>query len=194
MEKSIRWSLDPETTRSIIAVVLMIIGFILLLSVFGGAGTFGDFLIKVLRIIFGYMVLMVPLILLFFGAALFFPQRFNLRAPTIFGTVAFLVVLSAIIHLFILPESSFKVAGEGGGGGFIGYLISYIFLNIFGSNIPFFQKSLIIANFFYVKSVSQTKALPYCIIINSIMLSDYFSFRAEDFSFFWLYFFLQKFL
>ncbi|MBU2595919.1 DNA translocase FtsK, partial [Patescibacteria group bacterium] len=131
MEKSIRWSLDPETTRSIIAVILIIIGFVLLLSVFGGAGTFGNFLIRVLRIIFGYLVLLIPLVFLFFGTALFFPQRFALRAPTVLGTIAFIIILSAIIHLFVLPESSFKVAGEGGGGGFVGFLISYIFLYIF---------------------------------------------------------------
>lgn len=139
MEKSIRWSLDPETIRSILAIILIIVGFILLLSEFGGAGVFGAFLIKVLRIVFGYLVFVIPLILIVFGIAFLFPQRFVLRAPTVLGTAVSLIVLAAIIHLFILPESSFKVAGDGGGGGFIGFLISYIFLSIFN-----FWASLII--------------------------------------------------
>lgn len=139
MEKSIRWSLDPETTRSIVAIVLIIVGFILLLSVFGGAGAFGGFLVRVLRMVVGYLVFLVPLVLIAFGIGLFFPQRFVLRAPTILGTVVLIITLAAILHLFILPESSFKVAEEGGGGGFIGFLIAYIFLYIFN-----FWASLII--------------------------------------------------
>lgn len=139
MEKSIRWSLDPETTRSIIAIVLIIVGFVLLLSVFGGAGAFGEFLVRVLGMVVGYLVFLVPLVLIAFGIGLFFPQRFALRAPTILGTVALIITLAAILHLFILPESSFKVAEEGGGGGFIGFLIAYIFLYIFN-----FWASLII--------------------------------------------------
>ena len=131
MERKIRWSLDPETWRSIIAVLLVIIGFILLLSIFGGAGALGDFILRVLRIIFGYIILILPLVLLGFGIALFFPQRFALRAPTILGTIIFLVVLASIIQLFVPIQDSFKVAQSGGGGGMIGFFFSYIFLYIF---------------------------------------------------------------
>lgn len=131
MERKIRWSLDPETWRSIIAVLLVIIGFILLLSIFGGAGALGDFVLRVLRIITGYLVLILPLFFLAFGIALFFPQRFALRAPTFLGTAIFIVILASIIQLFVPLENSFKVAQSGGGGGMIGFFFSYIFLYVF---------------------------------------------------------------
>lgn len=131
MERKIRWNLDPETWRSVVGVVLLILGFILLLSVFGGAGTLGSFLIRIIRVIIGYLVLLIPLVFIFFGAAVFFPQRIALRAPTIFGTVLFLVTLASIFHLFVDPEMAFKVAQEGGGGGITGYFFSFIFLYIF---------------------------------------------------------------
>ena len=87
MERKIKWSLDPETWRSVVGVILLILGFILLLSIFGGAGALGSFLIKIIRVIIGYLVLFIPLVFIFFGIAIFLPQKIALRAPTIFGTM-----------------------------------------------------------------------------------------------------------
>ncbi len=107
--------LRPETRRGVFAVVLFLLAIITTLSAFGGAGVAGDFLYtNILRALFGFGVVLVPIFLVVFGVLLFRPVRVKLDwYEGISGIVLFVSVLG-MLHIFA-PSVT--------GGGLIGKLV-----------------------------------------------------------------------
>jgi len=92
------WTMNPDTTREIIAVVLLIIGIIVLLGLFGLAGNFGHVLIRLFINGWGILGFFVPLIFLGYGVALLWTSRFQVKPISTLGTVLAMIFLPALIY------------------------------------------------------------------------------------------------
>jgi len=125
------WGLDPETRRSIIGIVFIIISLVTGLGVLGWGGVVGDIFGYILRLLFGYISYPVPFIMLVMGTIILAPTAFEFRASSYIGIASSLIFAASIAHIFIDPNSSFEMAKEGVGGGIIGFIISYGFRYIF---------------------------------------------------------------
>ncbi len=131
VEDRLMWGLDPETRRSIIGIVFIVIGLVAGLGVLGWGGVVGDAFGYVLRLLFGYISYPVPFIMLVIGIVILAPTAFEFRASSYIGIISSLVFAASIAHIFITPANSFEMAKEGVGGGLIGFAISFGFRYIF---------------------------------------------------------------
>jgi len=95
---SIWEGMNPDTTREVMAVILLILGIIILLGLFGLAGSFGHFFIRISTDFWGILGYIVPFIFLGYGVALLLPNRFQVKRASIIGTVLILIFLPALIH------------------------------------------------------------------------------------------------
>lgn len=117
--------LGSDTWREIFAVILMIFSVVIFLGIFGSAGRFGE-LLKILDYkMFGYFIgYLFPLAVFWLGAVILFPPKGGVKLARFFGLLLFFTFMPALIHLFIPDADAKIVAGNGEGGGIIGYLVS----------------------------------------------------------------------
>jgi S-DNA-T family DNA segregation ATPase FtsK/SpoIIIE len=112
------WSIEPETTRSVISVILLILGLIIFLGMFGLAGAFGAFFIRLSVDIWGILGYLIPFIFMIFGVLLLLNREgMQIKPMTVVGAVLILVFLPALIHPF---------------GGSIGSNIRHLFESLVG--------------------------------------------------------------
>jgi len=96
--KEMDWSIEPDTARSVIAIVLLLLGVIALLGLFGLAGSFGRFFIRLSTDGWGILGYIVPFIFLGYGVALLMPNRFQVKPMSTIGAVLTMLFLPALIH------------------------------------------------------------------------------------------------
>jgi DNA segregation ATPase FtsK/SpoIIIE, S-DNA-T family len=129
--ESLDWTMNPDTTRDIAAVVLGILGLIAVLGMFNLAGSFGRFFIRTSVNGWGVIGYLIPFVFLLYGAVLLFPNRFQVKPVSVVGTVLCLLFIPALISPF----------GGGIGSGIRGLFVS--FLGTYASLIIIFALSLI---------------------------------------------------
>ena len=95
---SLDWSIDPDTTRSVVAIVLLIIGTIILLGLFGLAGSFGHFFVRLSIDGWGILGYLIPFVFLGYGVALLWQSKFTVKPVSTVGTILALIFLPALIH------------------------------------------------------------------------------------------------
>jgi len=95
--ESLDWTINPDTTREVGGVVLVILGIVVLLGVFGAAGNFGRFFSRLSTDLWGVIGYLTPFIFLFFGLAFLFPKKFQLSPYSVIGTILLLVFVPALI-------------------------------------------------------------------------------------------------
>jgi S-DNA-T family DNA segregation ATPase FtsK/SpoIIIE len=123
--------LKSDTAREMGAVLLLVISGITLLSLFGIAGQLGDVWGDFLRLMFGAVAFVIPVILIIVGVLLFYPQKFQFKFSTGLGLVLGIASLCGLFHLFVL-SSSLEAAKDGAFGGYIGYSLHLILGNLIG--------------------------------------------------------------
>ncbi|TSC93610.1 MAG: Uncharacterized protein CEN91_192, partial [Candidatus Berkelbacteria bacterium Licking1014_85] len=112
------WTVDPQTIREIVAIILFVAGILTVLSMFNLSGAIGENIMTLIVNLFGISGFIVPLI--FLGLAVYFwkEREQGFRILQIFG----------IILLFWFIPGLFLSRG-----GAIGENISATFLSSFGS-------------------------------------------------------------
>ena len=126
-----RFGLNPEASKEILSIGLIIFGLIFLLSIFGVAGSFGDIVSKVLRTIFGYSVWLLPFFLFILGVIIWKTiKEEGVKASIWIGAVLFFLSFCGLIHLFVNRFQSLEIAQQGMGGGIIGYAVSSLLLRL----------------------------------------------------------------
>ena len=95
--ENLDWTMNPDTAREVAAVVLIITGIIILLGIFGWAGSFGHFFYRLSTDLWGILGYVVPLIFLGYGVALLFPNRFQIKPMSTIGTLLMMIFLPALI-------------------------------------------------------------------------------------------------
>lgn len=112
------WTVDPQTTKEILAIFAFALAALFLLAIFGGAGKFGQETFRLLSNLFGLAGFIVPFALGAIGLALWRTREIKLKGPTVFG----------LIVLFIIVPGLFLSAG-----GAVGQSIASFFDSMFGS-------------------------------------------------------------
>jgi S-DNA-T family DNA segregation ATPase FtsK/SpoIIIE len=111
------WSMNPEASREIIAVVLSIFGLLLLLSILGIAGKVGVFLKDYLYLGFGSIGFLIPFIFVAIAVILWMPKKFEIKVTSVIGVVLAFIFVPALISPY---------------GGLIGSGINSMFRNLIG--------------------------------------------------------------
>jgi len=132
LEERLRWGLEPETQRSILGVILVVIGLVFTLSVFGIGGAIGNYLAFFLKFLFGIIGFPIPVIVFIIGTLILAPTTIEFRLSGFLGTGLALICLSSLAHLFVNPDVAFEVAKAGAGGGIIGFGLASVFNYVFG--------------------------------------------------------------
>jgi len=126
------FEMDERAKRSILIVLLLVLGLISLLGLFNLAGNFGEFLTKWLALAFGYGKWLAPLALIYWAFILIKRKSRPLRFNDYLGLGILFISYQTLLHFFIASEKWLEVAEVGGGGGYLGYHLSRLFYNIFG--------------------------------------------------------------
>lgn len=95
--ESLDWTMNPDTTREVAAVVLIIIGIITLLGWFNLAGSFGRFFIRLSVNLWGIIGYLIPFIFAGYGVALLWPSRFQIKPISVVGTFFALIFVPAML-------------------------------------------------------------------------------------------------
>ncbi len=139
--QQIDWGIDPQTGKEIASLVAFVLGLIFVLSIFGAAGTFGQFILKIMNYLFGLAAAILPVILIIIGVVFWKKKDGAVRGLTILGLLTLIIFVPA---LFDVIHAS---AGGVIGGGVANYL-----MQAFGSIAGF----LIIVGFILISLLFAT--------------------------------------
>jgi S-DNA-T family DNA segregation ATPase FtsK/SpoIIIE len=131
-----RLNLGGDAKRSAVAVVLFALAVISVLGFFGLAGSFGDFMNKMIAYSIGYVKFIFPISLIFAGVVLLLRRETAFYVTKFIGLGVSLVSFAGIFHWFYKNGEMLKYAQLGKGGGYIGYGLSYFlekYLGLAGS-------------------------------------------------------------
>ena len=126
------FNLDSRAKRSILIVVLLVLGIVSLLGLFNLSGNLGEFLSKWLALIFGYGKILVPILILYFTFLLIRQEKRNLKFSDYLGFFLFFLSCQTLFHYFYSPDTWLELAKAGTAGGYVGYYTSSAFFYVFG--------------------------------------------------------------
>jgi len=105
--QSLDWKINPDTTRETSGVIIIILGLIIFLGMFGLAGAFGKFFINLSLQLWGIVGYVLPVIFVFYGLAFLMPKKIPLSPYSVIGMVLIMIFLPALIT----PAGGFFGAG-----------------------------------------------------------------------------------
>ena len=127
-------SLNEDTRRGIIAVVLFVIAGVSLLSFFSLAGPFGEQVDALEGALLGWVRYLLPIVLIAYGAALLRSPEIVLRWTTHAGLVLLALSITGIAHWYSsLGDDALASAADGHGGGYLGYGIAWPLTRVTGA-------------------------------------------------------------
>ncbi len=126
------FALDDRAKRSIIILVLLLLGLVSLLGLFNAAGHFGVFLTRWLTLIFGFGKWLVPLIFLYWALIIIRRLKKPLKFSDYLGLFLLFLSYQALFHFFIKPANWLIAVKAGHGGGYVGLYLSKFFVYVFG--------------------------------------------------------------
>ncbi len=139
-------TLDKELQREILGVLLIAVGSVTGLSLLSiTRGSLSESWIAFLRRIFGWGVYLFAIALVGGGLLLLWEDlRERLSIPTrrIVGLEVLLLASLGLSHLTVAPGQSYRLAMQGGGGGYIGWAVSYFLVLAAGRTVSVVALSL----------------------------------------------------
>lgn len=129
-------NLDSGTKRGIAIIIFVILAGVLTLSLVGSAGVVGQYLNKLVFMLFGVMAYLVPILLLVIAWTLFQLKNDDEEleeeashhpyARTYIGVCLMALGAAGTIHALSLGDgqSAFELAGQGSAGGYLGALVT----------------------------------------------------------------------
>lgn len=118
--------------REIWAVAYLALAALTWLSLNQQLGFLGDLWVSGLRPLFGVGLEAVPVALLFMGASVFFSKKINWGLARMMGIFCLAVSILGFIHMSVPEVELLETAKRGEGGGYIGFVSSFIFSAAFG--------------------------------------------------------------
>jgi len=131
-KKALTFEVEKHVAREIWAVAYLSLAALTWLSLNKQLGFLGDIWVSFLHPIFGVGMTAVPIILLLMGASVFFSKKINWGLARFTGLAALAVAILGFVHMGVDVNESLTVAQAGEGGGYIGFVSSFIFTSAFG--------------------------------------------------------------
>lgn len=132
-------NLKRDTRKGLAVVLFVVLAIIFTLSLADLAGPFGGVANQVLKLAFGWVAYVVPLIFLFVAVALFRqnPEEESSTVSThaYVGAVLLTLTLTGLLHLMVIRQDvglAFQLVKESRGGGYLGVLTSYPLMHLMG--------------------------------------------------------------
>ena len=143
------WSINTETKGAIFTILIFVVAFLSILSIFDLAGVFGQWLNYGLSFSFGRADWAFILILLYLGLLLFKSRVYKIRFITYIGLFLILMSISGILNFFVNEFSFREITSEGIGGGAMGYGVGLGLGKLLGfwGSLTVFVASLLIGIF-----------------------------------------------
>lgn len=124
--------IQGDVKRGATAVFLFALAILFILGFFGQAGILGDFMNMSAGSLFGWGKWLSPFVLIIAGVILLFRKETLFYISKLIGlAVAFLSVL-AFSHIYFDISELLPLAKDGQGGGYIGYVISFLLIKFTG--------------------------------------------------------------
>lgn len=120
------------TRNSIRAVVVLVVAVVSLLASVGLAGSVGEFLVRVYRLLFGTVYMLIPLSLLGLGIAFARFRTFSILPSQYLGMLLGLLGFFGFLHLFVPIEEATQITSAGVGGGYFGVVLGLTLRKAFG--------------------------------------------------------------
>jgi len=128
--KKIDWHLEPETKQWIAIIFFAALAIVLILSIFGLAGSLGEKINAFLASAFGWSRIFLPVVSLVIAFVIYDPDRIQFRAINYVGIALFFLCFNAFIHTLALGTGNFASEDLAGAGGLIGFLVAKPFLDL----------------------------------------------------------------
>lgn len=131
-----KWSklnLQGDAKRSAVSVILFALAVLSILGFFDLAGTFGKLLNDMIAYSIGWVKFILPMFLIIFGIVLLLRRETAFYVTKFIGLGVSLFSVAGIFHWFYESSEMIKLAGEGKGGGYVGYGLSYLLEKYLGS-------------------------------------------------------------
>jgi S-DNA-T family DNA segregation ATPase FtsK/SpoIIIE len=129
-------SLDRGLQQEILGVLLLSVGGVTALALLSVTrGALSELWVLFLRRIFGWGVYLVVIALLAGGLVLIWDdlrKRISIEGRRTFGFEVLFLALLGLSHLMVAPEQGYALAQRGGGGGYIGWALSYFLADALG--------------------------------------------------------------
>ena len=137
-KKKPKLNIFPETKRGVISIILFALAVIFILSFQGVGGRLGEYVLEYAQLVFGACLWLIPLVFLAAGIIILRDIHESIYLSTLLGVVIFVLSFLAIVHI-LLPE--------GQKAGWLGYIISWPFLELIGfwASLVIFSAALIIS-------------------------------------------------
>lgn len=118
--------LKPQTKRAAVGVILIVFSVISLLSFFSAAGPSGEFILLLLRRLFGILGYIVPFVFIYFGISLVRSRPEPMPRIQKVGILLLIAGTLGLFHVVGIPiEDAYQTALDGRGGGMIGFLLAF---------------------------------------------------------------------
>jgi S-DNA-T family DNA segregation ATPase FtsK/SpoIIIE len=137
--KTPQLNLKRDTRKTLAVVFFVVLAIVFILSLAGLAGPGGRVANQILKLAFGWVAYVTPLIFIFIAIALFRQQpeeeTSSVSTHAYVGAVLLTLTLTGFLHLFVTKDNinaSFELVKLGQGGGYLGVLTSYPLLHFLG--------------------------------------------------------------
>lgn len=128
----LNFEVESHIVREIWAVVYLAFAALTWLSLKGQIGIVGELWTSALKPIFGVGVAALPLVLIFMGASVFLSKKIKWGLARFTGLFFLSVAILGFIHSGAELTEMLELAQAGGGGGYIGFVSSFIFISALG--------------------------------------------------------------
>ncbi|MFH1077953.1 MAG: DNA translocase FtsK 4TM domain-containing protein [Patescibacteria group bacterium] len=125
-------SLDAETRKGVLTVVVFVLAALLLLALFDLAGRIGVTLDQAVAHVFGWERLVLPFFLIAIGYHMLSPARLPMKATNYVGFILFFLSLNPLVHVGAFAGSLAASDALDAAGGKIGMLVADPLIGLFG--------------------------------------------------------------
>ncbi len=129
----LNFEIESHIAREIWAVVYMSFAALTWLSLGGRIGVVGDLWVSLLKPVFGVGLDAVPFVMLFMGVSTFLSKKIKWGLARFTGLFFLAFSILGTIHSGTPLDQMLEVAQSGQGGGYIGFVSSFLFISAFGN-------------------------------------------------------------
>lgn len=126
------FNINPDVKKSILVVFIFVLAVISFLSLLDLAGAIGPYLASSLTWLAGWARWIIPFLLLFIAYLVSNREKKSLSALHYLGILIFLWSFSGMLHFFIERIDWDMALEQGKGGGYIGWSLAVIVMNLVG--------------------------------------------------------------